>query len=648
MSFTPGENVGAYRVVEQLGSGGMATVYKAYHAALDRYVALKVMHPAFKGDANFLARFQREARVVAKLEHPNIVPVYDFSEHKGSPYLVMRFVEGETLKARLEQGQLSLPEILDVIRPMGEALNYAHEQGVLHRDIKPSNVILSDDGRVFLTDFGLARIVQAGESSLTRDAMVGTPYYISPEQAIGKSELDARTDIYSFGVVLYELFTGRVPFQSDTPFAVIHDHIYTPLPLPTSVNPNLPPALETVLLKALAKEPDDRYASALELVTAVEQVVTGVVAIPPARPASAPTAVSRETVPSQPRAPELTAQPQPEPTPAPAARTERRGKPASARMARWLILAGGLAILAAVVAGAILLLGGARDDEPQPVTVERPTLDQAPEELPSSDELPPLEDSMLYVEIGHELLADGDTDAALAVFEEAIMLDPGATEVYREIARLLFEYDEWDYAFEILYELEDTALYLDLGRELFAGGNTEAAFEVFEEAVWQDPEATEIYREVARLLFEYGEWDFAIEVLYEGVDANPSDPALRLNLAQALVVADYWEQALPELEWLIQYEPDMAEPHAYLGAYLAIEVEDLEGARAEIDRALNIDPESPEAHFAQGVFFWQLGNLRLARQELRQAQLSPRAPPLLVRRIQIILERLDQEDAETP
>jgi len=465
MSFTPGENVGAYRVVEQLGSGGMATVYKAYHAALDRYVALKVMHPAFKGDANFLARFQREARVVAKLEHPNIVPVYDFSEHKGSPYLVMRFVEGETLKARLEQGQLSLPEILDVIRPMGEALNYAHEQGVLHRDIKPSNVILSDDGRVFLTDFGLARIVQAGESSLTRDAMVGTPYYISPEQAIGKSELDARTDIYSFGVVLYELFTGRVPFQSDTPFAVIHDHIYTPLPLPTSVNPNLPPALETMLLKALAKEPDDRYASALELVTAVEQVVTGVVAIPPARPASAPTAVSRETVPSQPRAPELTAQPQPEPTPAPAARTERRGKPASARMARWLILAGGLAILAAVVAGAILLLGGARDDEPQPVTVERPTLDQAPEELPSSDELPPLEDSMLYVEIGHELLADGDTDAALAVFEEAIMLDPGATEVYREIARLLFEYDEWDYAFEILYELEDTALYLDLGRE---------------------------------------------------------------------------------------------------------------------------------------------------------------------------------------
>ena len=317
-------------------------------------------------------------------------------------------------------------------------------------------------------------------------------------------------------------------------------------------------------------------------------------------------------------------------------------------MARWLILAGGLAILAAVVVGAILLLGGGRDAEPQPEIVERPTPGQALEESPPPDDLPPLEDSMLYVEIGHELLADGDTDAALAVFEEAIMLDPGATEVYREIARLLFAYDEWDYAFEILYELEDTGLYLDLGRELFASGNTEAAFAVFEEAVWQDPEATEIYREVARLLFEYGEWDLAIEVLYEGVDANPDDPALRLNLAQALIVSDYWEDAVPHLEWLIEFEPDMAEPHAYLGAYLAIEAEDIEGARAEIDRALNIDPESPEAHFAQGVFFWQLGNVRLARQELRQAQLSPRAPPLLVRRIQIILERLDQEDAETP
>jgi tetratricopeptide (TPR) repeat protein len=646
MSFAPGENVGAYRVVEQLGSGGMATVYKAYHASLDRYVALKVMHPAFKGDANFLARFQREARVVAKLEHPNIIPVYDFSEHKGSPYLVMRFVEGETLKARLERDQLTLPEILDVIRPMGEALTYAHEQGVLHRDIKPSNVILSDTDRVFLTDFGLARIVQAGESSLTRDAMVGTPYYISPEQAIGKSELNARTDIYSFGVVLYELFTGRVPFQSDTPFAVIHDHIYTPLPLPTSVNPDLPPELEKVLLKALAKEPEDRYASAVELVTAVEQVITGVAAIPPAQLDSTPTPVSRETVPSQPQALKSPAQPQPEPIPVPTARTERQGKPAGAKLGRWLMVAGGLAILAAVVAAAILLLGGARDNEPQ--VVELTAAEQPLEERPPSDDLPPLEDSALYVELGRELLADGETETALAVFEEAIMQDPEATEVYEEIARLLFEYGEWDPAIEVLSSLQDSALYVELGRELLADGEFEAALEVFEEAIMQNPEATEVYQEVARLLVEYDEWELAIEVLYEGVEANPNDPALRLTLAQALVVADDWEDALPELEWLIERKPGMAEPHAYLGVYLAVEVEDLEGARAEIDRALNIDPESPEAHFAQGVYYWKLKNFRLARQELERAQLSPRAPPLLARRIQFYLERLDQADAETP
>jgi serine/threonine protein kinase len=271
MSFNVGESVGPYRIIEQLGQGGMATVYKAYHAALDRYVALKVLHPAFNQDANFTMRFQREARVVAKLDHPHIVPIYDYAEHENRPYLVMKFIEGETLKARFGRGALSTEELNLVVEAVGSALAYAHKKGILHRDIKPSNVLIGTDGVMYLADFGLARIAEAGESTLSSDSIMGTPQYISPEQAMGKKDLDAGTDIYSFGVVLYELVVGQVPFNADTPFSIIHDHIYTPLPMPMEINPKVPETVQRVLLKALAKDRKDRYETVGGLVKAFRE-----------------------------------------------------------------------------------------------------------------------------------------------------------------------------------------------------------------------------------------------------------------------------------------------------------------------------------------------------------------------------------------
>jgi len=268
MPFNVGENVGPYRIIEQFGQGGMATVFKAYHASLDRYVALKALHPAFNQDPNFEARFQREARVVAKLEHPNIVPIYDYAEHEKRPYLVMKFIEGITLKARMDQGPLTSDEITRIVEAVGSALEYAHKHGVLHRDIKPSNVLLASDGQIYLADFGLARIAQSGESTLSSDMIMGTPQYISPEQAMGKADLDHRTDLYSFGVMLYEMVVGKVPFNADTPFSIIHDHIFSPLPLPRTTNPDVPEAVERVLLKALAKERDDRFEDAGQLISA--------------------------------------------------------------------------------------------------------------------------------------------------------------------------------------------------------------------------------------------------------------------------------------------------------------------------------------------------------------------------------------------
>ena len=268
MPFIIGENVGPYRLVEKLGKGGMATVFKAYHPSLDRYVAIKALHPAFMEHPGFLERFEREAKVVAKLEHPNIVPIYDFSEYEGRPYLVLKYVRGETLKARLEKSKLTYKESRHIFRVISSALAYAHKQGVLHRDVKPSNVLLDKAGGIYLADFGLARITETSQTTLSGQMMMGTPHYISPEQAKGLGNLDSGTDIYSLGIMMYELLVGEVPFQADTPFSVIHDHIYTPLPLPHDVNPDITEEMQRAMLKALAKKREDRYTNISEMMAA--------------------------------------------------------------------------------------------------------------------------------------------------------------------------------------------------------------------------------------------------------------------------------------------------------------------------------------------------------------------------------------------
>ncbi len=256
--------IGAYKLIEKIGSGGMATVYKAHQARVDRYVALKVLHQMFLDDKNFTARFEREAQIVGRLDHPNIVPIYDYDVQDQQPYLVMKYVEGQTLKERMQERPLSLDEIRYVMDSICDALTYAHQHNVLHRDIKPSNIMIADDGTVYITDFGLARMAHQGESTLSVDTMLGTPHYISPEQAQSEP-LDARTDIYALGVILYELVAGRLPFTGESAFAIVHQQIFAAPPLPSQLNPEIKPAVEAVLLKALAKDPQDRYATANEL-----------------------------------------------------------------------------------------------------------------------------------------------------------------------------------------------------------------------------------------------------------------------------------------------------------------------------------------------------------------------------------------------
>jgi serine/threonine protein kinase len=270
MSFIIGGTVGPYAIQELLGQGGMATVYKAYHPALDRYVAIKAMDASLGQERDFIERFRREARVIGKLDNSHIVPVHDFDEHNGQPYIVLKFIDGQTLRDRMLASPLSELEILRVVSAVGDGLQYAHNRGVLHRDIKPSNVLVANDGKVYLTDFGLARIVE-NASTLTGDMILGTPHYISPEQAINSERLDERTDIYSFGVMLYEMVTGCLPFTADTVFSIINDHIHEPPPLPSSIKPDLSQDVEGVILKALAKNPGDRYAKVADLVNAFKE-----------------------------------------------------------------------------------------------------------------------------------------------------------------------------------------------------------------------------------------------------------------------------------------------------------------------------------------------------------------------------------------
>jgi serine/threonine protein kinase len=579
MPVTPGENIGPYRVIEQLGSGGMATVYKAYHPALDRYVAIKIMHPAFKANPQFFERFQREARVVARLEHAHIIPVYDFNEHYGEPYLVMRFIEGDTLKPKMENGPLPPAEILHLIRPVCQALAYAHQQGVLHRDIKPSNIMISQDGNVFLSDFGLARMVQAGESTLSQDMMVGTPQYISPEQAQGLSELDGRTDIYSLGVVLFEMLTGQVPFSADTPFATIHDHIYTPLPLPSTINPDIDPAVERTLLKALAKDPADRFATADELLASLESTLGVQIASPP---------TADETLASV----------------SPAAKTKieqprKKGRP-------WWVWAGGTALILLVVAGlliGLLLLRRARRNPPPPppgqsVPAQAAGVDQPgqPAQPPPGDQPPPPPPADIN---------QGGSDPNSPEHTQAAELVRPASQALQQ-------------------------------------RHFEDAIDLYNQALQIDPHHLPAYFGLAEALRLSGDEAGSLAVLAEATAQNPQSPVAYRRLGEAQLLAENPGAALPAFEQAVILDPDnpalLAEQAI---ALLALDRND--EAKQAIDTALRLDQHSPEARLANAIYLLKEREFRPAVLTLQELVQDARAPLFVQNRARRLLEQIKPE-----
>jgi eukaryotic-like serine/threonine-protein kinase len=271
-----GSSFGRYHILEQLGQGGMATVYKAFDTRLESDVAVKVIRTESlpqNAMIHALKRFEREAKALARLTHPNIVKVTDYGEYEGKPYLVLPYLPGGTLKQKMGR-PIPWQEAVQLLIPIAEALDYAHSQGMIHRDVKPSNILLTEREQPLLTDFGIAKVLDLEETlDLTgTSATVGTPEYMAPEQATAKT-VDHRVDIYALGVVLYEMITGKKPYTADTPMAVLIMHARDPLPTPQKYVPNLPEGVERVLLKALAKQPEDRYQSMDQVTKALQQLL---------------------------------------------------------------------------------------------------------------------------------------------------------------------------------------------------------------------------------------------------------------------------------------------------------------------------------------------------------------------------------------
>ena len=369
-----GQTLGQYEIRRKLGEGGMASVYLAEQTSIGRTVAIKVLPPHFMHDPTFMQRFEREVKVSADLQHPRVLPVYDYGQIGGRPYIVMAYMAGGTLADRLQQGPMPLDEVVRLIEQIAEGLDHAHRRGVVHRDFKPSNVLLDQQGNAYLADFGIAKISEA-TVQLTGTGIVGTPAYMAPEMG-REGIVTPLVDIYAMGVTLYQMLTGKYPFKGDTPLSVMMAHATKPIPDVREERPDLPPAVAEVVRKAMAKDPGQRFQSATDLARALRAAVEAGTQpaadetaprwageptyAPPTPPPAAPVTEPQYSAPppidewqtvQEAPPPPRGAAPRPTPPPKP-----REG--GGCRWGLWAAIAGGAVVLAALCAGGFFLLGG--------------------------------------------------------------------------------------------------------------------------------------------------------------------------------------------------------------------------------------------------------------------------------------------------
>lgn len=267
------EQIGRYIIKTELGRGGMATVYRAYDPSFDREVALKILPREMLHDPQFRTRFEREIKLVASLEHPAIVPVYDVGDIEGQPYYVMRYMTGGSLSDLIAKGKFTVQETAVIIGKVAQGLAHAHRKNIVHRDLKPDNILFDENGSPFISDFGIAKLAESG-SNLTGSGVIGTPAYMSPEQAQGK-DIDSRSDVYGLGVIIYQMLTGHQPYSADTPMGVVVKHITEPVPEILKDMPELPPEVDELIKTSMAKDKNKRFENTIELAKSLNKIAFG-------------------------------------------------------------------------------------------------------------------------------------------------------------------------------------------------------------------------------------------------------------------------------------------------------------------------------------------------------------------------------------
>jgi tetratricopeptide (TPR) repeat protein len=615
MADMTGKTLGKYRLIERLGRGGMAEVYRAYQPRLERDVAVKVMLGYLAEDEKFVGRFEREAKAVAALRHPHIVQIHDFDVEDDVYYMVMEYIGGETLKARLkrlnaEGRRLPLDEVARIFRTLCDALDYAHAQGCIHRDIKPANIMF-DGERLVLTDFGIASIV-GGTRYTASGAMVGTPAYMSPEQGQGNPG-DVRSDVYSLGVILYEMVTGRLPYDADTPLAIVLKHLSEPLPLPSQICADVPPTVERVILKALAKSPDDRYQSAGVLAEALEAAVESMElpaeALPPLR---------------EPRVD--AARPAPVAEPAP----PRRRVP-------WALVGVAAVVLVALAVAALLILPG-RGEKAKPAVslteVVSPTgaipptrvispeamahyeagvvafreewdYETAIQELTQAIEADP-EFAEAYYLRGAVYAEDDQSAEAEADLSQAIALQPDLVEAYYERGRLYLHYIERpedalaDYTAAIELNSEFVEAYVERAKYyLWYGDDDEQALADLNRALELAPDLAEAWVLRGEVYFEREEYDLALPDLTHAVELDPEDTWAWEMLGSSHYWLGEYEEAIACYDKAIELDPSDLDTY-YDRAFAYLEMGDLNAALEDFDRVLLLEPERSGAHYGRG------------------------------------------------